>query len=118
MREALDTLPKLCSTDVALMLRERYEEEYGIYPHDAPGEDRPLALVALQWAEDATTGSLLYERLQEFADKGVGKIFNISLDKFLELPTDTCLKMFEIASKLKTEEGKIAQNLLDGLGQK
>lgn len=97
------------------MLRERYETLYGIYNHDAPDVNRPLASVAIHKAEDASLGSLLYERIEQFEERKIYQRFGISLVEFLELPSDVCLKIMEIAGKRLTEEGTMTASVMNQL---
>ncbi|EKD22698.1 MAG: hypothetical protein ACD_84C00005G0006, partial [uncultured bacterium] len=70
---------------------------------------------AMQPAEDTCHGSILYERLEQFADYQVPKYFGMSLNEFLELPTDVCSRILSIAGKKQKIEGTIASNALDQL---
>lgn len=107
--------PRLCSTDSTILLREAYETTYGIYNHQNPDPSRPLALIAMHPAEDATVGSTLHERLEQFADFQVAKHFGLSLNEFFELPSDVCTKILEVSAKRQNVEGSTATQMLNQL---
>lgn len=109
--------PALKSVDTTLLLRDRYETIYGIYNHDLGAVDRPMISVAMHSAEDVSTGSLLDERIAMFAEKQVGKWFNISLTEFLDYPPDIVLKILEISTKQQNTEGSVTANVLNQLNQ-
>lgn len=115
LRALLQTAPKICCTDARLIQLEMYETAHQIYNHGVPSPDRPLANVAMHYAENCRDGSLMDERLSQFADKQVVKFFGLSLTEFLNLPSDTCLKILEICGKKQNEENVIAGNALNNI---
>lgn len=117
LRHLLKVSPKLCATDARLVLLEMYEQEYGIYNHALGDPNRPLASVAMHPAENVLEGSFLDERIEQFADKEVTKHFGLSLIEFLDLPTDVCFKILEVAAKRQKVEGSTAASLLNQLDQ-
>lgn len=108
--------PKIKSIEAQILLRESYETIYGIYNHDVNDPEHPLALVEFHEAEDNTTGSLLHERLDMFAQKQVHKWFGISWPEFVAQPTDLCLRMLEIAGKKQDAEDSTTTGVLAQLG--
>lgn len=99
----------MCPADTAIVLREKYETLLGIYNHDhPPGPPRPLASIAMHWAEDASGGSLLYERIEQFEERKIHQRFGLSLTEFFELPRDVCRKIMEVAGERIKEESKVA----------
>jgi hypothetical protein len=114
IREVLKAAPALCSTDASLLLRDRYETTYGICNH-ATAINRPLLLIAMHDCEDSSKGSILYERLNQFAEYCVAKHFGLSLAEFLELPTDVCNEILNISDKRQRTENSVATNLLNEL---
>lgn len=115
LRKALRAAPKLCSTDVRIVMLELYETEYGIYNHRDDSQQRPMANIAMHAAENTSEGSLLYERMRLFAENKVGIHFNVSFMEFLEQPTDICKKQMEIAAQLTTTLNKDTTDVLAGL---
>ena len=109
--------PQMCSTDTQLFLLDRYDTIFGICNHDLADPSKTLLHVAMHAAEDFTSGSLLYERLDQFADLQVGKFFNISLTEFLELPSDVCTHLLEKSASMQKTEGTLAGNMLDQLNK-
>lgn len=98
-----------------MVLRDRYETTYGIYNHEIPDPNRPLALVAMHPKEDASRGSLLYERIKDFGRNEVYKHYGINLKDFLDLPTDVCMTILESTAELRNQTGKMAGDVLDKL---
>lgn len=115
IRTLLATAPSLCSAEVALLMRDRYETTYGIYNHDANDPERKLALVGMHPKEDTTRHSLLHERVREFTKREVFKHTGINLKDFLELPTDVCGMIFESAAEAAKEVGKMTNEVVDDL---
>ena len=105
--EALDKLVKspkrLCSTEAQMVLRDHYENDYGIYAHAKQLADHPFALVLQHWCEDTITNGPLYDRTKKFIDLEVTKYTGLSLNAFLELPTYHCEMILRIcADKIKS----------------
>ena len=100
----LESVPKLSSTDAQIVLRDRYETDFGIYNHGHPDAGHPFEMVLKHWSEDCVTGGALPERMKQFVDCDIGKFFNISFTEFIELPS------FVIMDMIKVAEDKIARN--------
>lgn len=110
--------PRLKSSDAQLLLRDSYETTFGIYNHEVDDPARPMALMAMHPAEDSSTGSLLYERIEQFGEKQVPKWYGLSLKDFLSLPTDICIKILQECEKLRNKESTDTSNLISQLGSK
>lgn len=113
IQNLIDNSPKLRFTDAQLLLQDIYESGYGIFDHSQAAVDnsRPLALVAMNWEENASDGSLLYERIELFKERQIYQIFGLSLTEFLELPRDICTKILESCGKKQNEEGKVVDDI-------
>lgn len=96
---------------------EKYETIYGIYNHDAEDPNRPLALIGMHWGENSAEGSTLYERVEQFAELKIHKFFGISFKEFMELPTDVCTKILEVANKHLKLETTVADGIAAQLGK-
>lgn len=96
-------------------MRDRYETVYGIFNHATQAAQRPLALVAMHWCEDTATDSTLYERIDLFLNRDVSKHSGLSLVEFLELPSDLCSYLLEVATKRQKLEGTVASTMLRDL---
>lgn len=114
LQDIITSSPKLTSIDSQLLLLDIYETGYNIFDHSNV-IDKPLALVALHWSEESSSTSALYERIQQFVDRQVHTKTGLSLDKFLELPRDVCIKILEISAKEQKIEDNIANNLTNRL---
>lgn len=113
IQNLIDNSPKVRFTDAQLLLQDIYETSYGIFDHSQAAVDnsRPLALVAMHWEEDASTGSQLYERIELFKERQIYQIFGLSLTEFLDLPRDICTKILESCGKKQNEEGKVVDDI-------
>jgi len=72
-------------------------------------------LIAMHDSEDASKGSVLYERIEMFAEFQVTKFFGLSLADYMELPTDVCSKILEISAKRQKVEGSVTNSMLSQL---
>lgn len=92
---------RLSSTDLQIVLRERYEQSHGIYDHKSSQD--PLALVLMHWSEDTVTSSTLRDRLEAFLASRVGDRLKISFPQFLDMPTYMCDMILEVLATSKDE---------------
>lgn len=100
------------STDVQILLRERYEQAHGIYDHKAAENDH-FALVRHHWCEDAIGSSRLRERMESFLEARVGHHFNLSFQEFLNQPSYVCDLMLEVLHTRAPAQEQELQNVLD-----
>lgn len=119
--EDIARVPKrFVSTDVQILLRERYEQAHGIYHHQGAKDDH-FALVRHHWCEDSISSSRLRERMEAFLDLGVGKHFNMSWNEFIDQPTYVCDLQLEILEKrapVNNELEDLVNELSKGKGKK
>lgn len=102
---------RLVSTNVQILLRESYEQAYGIYDHKNSKQDH-LGLVRYHWCEDSIAGSRLRERLEAFIDRKVGQHLNLSFTQFLEQPSYLCDLQLEVLEKKASETDPEMERLL------
>lgn len=93
------------------MLLENYDIHYGIFNHGVY-ENRPFSLIEMHEQERFDTVNPLYELMQKYAEKNVLKYFGMSFDRFVQMPRDEVMKMFEICEKLNNEEAARTNPLL------
>lgn len=86
------------SSEVQIVLRERYEMSHGIYDH-AKAKDDHFALVRQHWCEDTIGASRLRERLEAFLDTRAGQQLNMSFTEFINQPSYVCDLQLEILEK-------------------
>jgi hypothetical protein len=115
--EAYKNLPKLNAFDAKLVLSDLYETTYGIYDHINPSKGRPLASVALHESEDNTTTSNLYEAIERYHQKGIKDLFGLSITEYLDLPTEICIKLMDIATRDANDKTKIAKQIEDTMNK-
>lgn len=85
----------LGSVDTQILLRELYDNTFGIGDHGHPM--RPLSLVALQPKEMIGQYSREFRSMRRFAALRVGELFNISYPDFLQQSRERVEWMFKIA---------------------
>jgi hypothetical protein len=103
---------RFVSTDVQILLRERYEQAHGIYDHKAAENDH-FALVRYHWCEDAIGSSRLRERMESFIDARVGQNFNTSFPEFLNQPSYVCDLMLEVLNARAPAQEQELKDVLD-----
>lgn len=111
-------MPKrFVSTDVQILLRERYEVAHGIYDHKANNNDH-LALVKQHWCEDTIVASRLRERMESFLDLRVGHHFNLSFTEFLNQPSYVCDLQLEILERRAPHQDQELQDVINEFKKK
>ena len=90
----VNALPKIDGIQRKVVLQDLYETEFNIYNHLRSG-NRPLASVAYFECEDFTDNCQLPDMATIYIDKDIGKLFNLSLVEFLELPSSVCDTMIK-----------------------
>lgn len=88
-----------------------YETAYGIHDHLNGVNNSPLASVALHESEENTINSNLYEAIDRYHEKGIAELFKLSLIEYLNLPTEICVKLMEIATKDAIKKGALFDKL-------
>lgn len=101
----------MCSSDVKLLLQEKYETVFKIYDHDRD-DAHPLALVTLHKAENTSLGSPYKKRMREYAMNGVLKYFGLSFTEFLDLPRDILEDILEASREEQRKEVKALEGKL------
>lgn len=120
MLKILRTYPKTDIVSAKSVLYQAYEQAYGIFNYEnqdkmeavatSPDQKRPLASVAMHFAEDHSSTSRLFQMWDLFADKRVGEVAKMSFSDFLQLPPELCeyilMKCTKVASKDDAEAAK------------
>lgn len=75
-----------------------YQTEYGIFDHEAPHSNRPLAMVAMHDKEDVIEGGQLFSHIRKYHSHRVYKLFGINLIEFLELPPYVVELLYDMAA--------------------
>lgn len=102
--ELLRTVDGVNAVDARIILLESYETAYGIYDHDNFDPKRPLALVAMHFAEDYTNVSRLKTTMERFFNNEVYKNFGLNLTEFLSLPREYTDLIFSIIARDAAKE--------------
>lgn len=98
------------------MLLENYDIFYGIIDHGLY-DKRPFSLMEMHDSERFDIVNPLYEIFEKYVENDVLKYTGIPLDRFIELPRDRVLKIFEICIKHREIESKKAAPIIDQLEQ-
>ncbi len=106
----LSSKKSLTSIETQLMLRELYDQNFGISQHDDPR--RPLSIVAMQTKETLGPYSRTYRLYHRFASLNVGDLFKISINDFLNQPRELVEMMFTIAEHRAQAKGQEDGNTL------
>lgn len=109
--EACGKLGKYSSVEIRLILRDLYEQHYGIFDHLKLGKSRPLASVALHPAEEFSANSALHESALLFARKKMYELFGMSHLELLKLPREIVGIYFSVADKEMSSRTEIADNV-------
>lgn len=113
LQRYIDTSPRLCSTDVQLLMRDLYETTYKIFDHAHPHADHPLSLVLMHWNEDSITQGPLHERMNQYIDADIHKYFHFNFQEWIEQSSWMCNLQLEIARNRIKKEAPVIQAALD-----
>lgn len=59
----------------------------------------------------------MYERLEQFEERKIFQRFGLSLTEFLDLPSDVCMTIMEIAGRKLKQEGSVMSSALDQINK-
>lgn len=107
----------LNSVDAAVLLRDAYDDTYGIYGSSA-ASNHPFSTVAPHKIEDVNNTSQLAYYIRRFREHQVNKIFGIGLLEFLSLPrgeAEIILKECTLAKKTDNQAMSDIENELKGV---
>jgi hypothetical protein len=94
----------LTSIESQLLLLELYDRHFEIAKHDTPL--RPMSLVGLHPKETVGQFSRRHRVFRRFAALGIGDLFNISINEFLNQSREDVELMFEIAEDKTIQEDR------------
>lgn len=111
--------------DAIGLLREAYDQSYGIFDYAKQAYieknstnkelSRPLASVAMHYAEDYAGTSACKNLFTKFVDLKVGERFNISIMEFLEFPREITEMMFEVSERAMRQSNDATTDALNAL---
>ncbi len=100
--------------EAKMILQEAYEQSYHIFDHIAqarieavmptPEKKRPLASVAMHFAEDHSSTSRLYETLRLYARHRVLHYTGLSWERFLAQPHDMAVHILETCQEMNAKD--------------
>lgn len=88
------------AVEASQLLLRSYLTRYGLADEETL-KARPASLVAFHSAEDPYRGNLRFDRMADFAELGIGDLFNMSYDQYLRRPRHELLEMNAYAEKVK-----------------
>lgn len=97
-----------------IVLRERYEELYGIVDHTSisniPSE-AAFALVSMNNNEDIYGNDIQRDRARKFLNCRIPHYWGCSYNEFINLPKATCDMLFELTEDIIREEKPTLEGL-------
>lgn len=103
---------KLESRDAQLLMREAYEQAYGIYDHERFSNARPLAVVAMHPKENTSAYSTLYRMFYKYQHLEILKRWGLTIGEFLSYPREYVELMFKIADEQIMKEAPQVERAL------
>lgn len=104
-------LPPVRPTTADWLTHICYQTEYGIYDHEKPSRERPLAMVAFHDKEDVLEGGPLYSHIRRFFGYRIGKLFNVSLGEFLSFPLHVVELLYAIGQSDGTQQDRTQRGI-------
>lgn len=111
MQKLIDNATKLNYIAATIVLRDAYEQMYGLFNHEHLGSKRPLALVARHPSEDVFTYSRSYNTIRRFIENDVGSSLNCSLTEFLQMPREYTRLVMEIITERRARKNQSAADI-------
>lgn len=90
-----------------------YEDEYALWNHT--DKNRPLSSVAHLPHEEVMKYGVLRDILEEYAHNEIGKFWNITLDRYLELPSSVTKLIRDITPELRKKRQATIEDIVDGM---
>lgn len=115
MIRQIKSLPKLGPVDTQIVMRDMYDQEYGIFYHTGQSKARPLSSVAFHEAEQINDDSILEEAMRLYASRNVHEYFKIDFVQFMELPRDIAQLMLKISKEYSDKKMETMKELEEQL---
>jgi hypothetical protein len=97
-----------------IVLRELYEQVFGIYNHLAKDKN-PLAIVGLRKKESLTEGDPIDDLIGAYTNYDINGNFGLSFIEFVGLPSYVSTKLIKEATRIGEQAAKIKIPGLDKL---
>lgn len=110
-------IPKSNSVDSQIIMRDFYENEFGIFPHFNPNKRRPLASVAIHPAEEQIDDSLLEEAIRSYTKRNIRDLYSLNIVEFLDLPMHVVNLLIKIADEAGSQKHQTAMAIERELNQ-
>jgi hypothetical protein len=99
----------LDSRTAQLLMREAYEQHYGLFDHEHLSEMRPLSLVAMHPKENTSAYSALYRMAYKYQQYDILKKWGLNYQEFLSLPREQVELIFKISGEQLSIEKPIIE---------
>lgn len=103
-------LRNLSRVEVRIVLRELYEQKYGIYNKALDKEPRPMSSVALHPAENITDDSVLEESMELFVRHKIYELFGLSHTELMRQTREVVGLYYKVANKEMEARSQVATN--------
>lgn len=110
MQRLQETLPAVSPIHARYFTTMAYQTEFGIFNHQVPHQ-RPLAPVAFHPKEDALEGSQWFSHIRKYYHYRIGKVFDLSLEEFMDNPPVITDLLYDIAKADATQHTKTATDV-------
>lgn len=109
--DTIEKIPKSNSVDACIIMRDFYENEFGIFPHFNKKYARPLSSVEIHPSEEIVENSLLEEAIYMFVKNKIKDTFGISLIEFFNLPLDVIKLLVKISNEEHSSSNALSENI-------
>lgn len=115
--EVIESIDKLSISEARQVMQDIYESKFEIFNHiSGPHlKDKPLASVAMHYAESSAGIVTVKDMIKYYVDKNIMKYTGVSLNDFLQLPREHVHAIMEAVNKKSREESTIVSGIQAGL---
>lgn len=113
LNHLIENAGRMKSTDVQLLLLDRYEHLHGL--HDFEGDPNPFDPILMNEGEDWVRGGAIDERMDQYIKKGIKDLFGLSFNEFIDQPTYRVHLMLKKAVEYEHLRSNALTNALKGL---
>jgi hypothetical protein len=108
----VERVPKLGPVDARLVLSDIYDMEFGIFPHLAAGNSRPLASDESHPAE-ITDDGLLEAKFLEYHQNNIGGYLKMTFQEYLDLDFPTGKRILAMCKLQNQEDLRTKKTIVD-----
>lgn len=109
--QACGALGKYSDAEIRIILKDMYDQKYGIFDHANKTKERPLASVALHPSEEFINNSAIRDHIRLFAKKKIYETWGISHIELMNMPREIANHYYAIADEEMTIKSEVADNV-------